>query len=370
MAKKKKKKGTSLYKNVITTLSVCSVLVLWTSAASAYINPAHFRFLSIFGLAFPILLAATILMFLICLLTAWRRSWIPFLGIAACFFSIRAYFPINLPSPAPKKSYKIITYNTMGFASFKDGPESEESKALLNYVIDNNPDFFCFQEGGTNPPSYLEDGVFKKTKKIMPYHDTQTIGASLIGCCSKYPIIKKELLCENDMNGATAFYIQLGEKDTLRLVNCHLKSMGLTHDERERYHEIVKHPEDNSNKVEEHSRLLISKISKATVIRAAQADSVAAFIERNKGKNIIVCGDFNDTPISYTRQRIYDTGLTDVFSTTGNGLGRSFNKDGIIVRIDHMFCSKHWKPYGFHVDKSILSSDHYPLVGFLERVKS
>ena len=366
---KKKKKVTSFYKKFITVLSLCSVLMLWLSAASAYINPGHFRFLSVLGLAFPILLACVLLMFMLCLLTAWKRAWIPLIGMAVCFSSIRTYFPINVPSPAPKSSYKFITYNTMGFASYANGPESEECQALVNFIIDNDPDFFCFQEGNTNPWSFLQDDFFKKAKKVMPYSDSQVIEANVLGCCSKFPILKKELLYKEGMNGVVVFHLLLGEKDTLRIINCHLQSMGLTEDERARYHDMVKHPE-NGEEMEEHSRLLVSKITKATVLRAAQADSVAAYIEQHRGDNIILCGDFNDTPISYTRQRISDTGLTDAFRTTGNGLGRSFNRDGIIVRIDHLFCSEQWKPYSFHVDKTIHSSDHYPLVGYLDRIKN
>ena len=368
MAKKKKKKVASFYKKLITTLSVLSVIGLWLSAGSAYINPGHFRFLSILGLAFPFLLCGVILMFILCLLTARKRVWIPLIGIAACFLSIRAYIPINLPSPAPKSSYKFITYNTMGFASYANGAQSEECKTLVNYVLDNKPDFFCFQEGHTNPLTFLKDEFFKKAKSIMPYSEAYHIDANVLGCCSRFPIVKTELLCKQGMNGVVVFHVLLGEKDTLRIVNCHLQSMGLTEDERARYHDMVKHPENNEG-MEDHSRLLVSKITRATVKRAAQADTVATYIEQNKGKSIIVCGDFNDTPISYARQRIYNTGLTDAFGATGNGVGRSFNRDGIYVRIDPLFCSKDWKPYSFHVDQSIKSSDHCPLVGYIDRIR-
>ena len=370
MPKTKKKKKTSFYKNFITVISIGTVLLLWLTAGSAYINPEKFRFLSVFGLAFPILLLCTTILLLLCLLTAWKRAWIPLTGIVACSFSIRTYWPINFPSPAPKDSYKFMTYNAMGFASFKKGAQSEECQKLLNHVVDSDPDFFCFQEGMPNPTSFLHDGLFQKLGKSMPYHDYQIIDANILGCCSKFPIVKKELLCKSLMNGVAVFYLKLNEKDTLRIINCHLQSMGLTEDERVRYHDIVKHPEDNGKNMEDHSRLLISKISKASVVRATQADSVAKYIEKNKGKNIILCGDFNDTPISYTYQRISNSGLSDAYRDTGNGMGRSFNRDGIVVRIDHLFYSDHWKPFSCHVDKSITESDHYPLVCYFQRLKS
>ena len=60
---------------------------------------------------------------------------------------------------------------------------------------------------------------------------------------------------------------------------------------------MIKSPE--KDKVEHGARLLISKLAEATAIRARQANAIAHVIDslNNKGRSIIVCGDFNDTPI-------------------------------------------------------------------------
>ena len=84
---------------------------------------------------------------------------------------------------------------------------------------------------------------------------------------------------------------------------------------------------------------------------------------------IIVCGDFNDSPVSYTHHRIASCGLTDAFVAAGNGLGRSFNRDAIVVRIDNILHSKHWKAYRCEVDDSNKDSDHYPIACYLKRLK-
>ena len=61
-------------------------------------------------------------------------------------------------------------------------------------------------------------------------------------------------------------------------------------------------------------------------------------------------------------------GLTDAYVATGQGVGRSFNRDAIFVRIDNMFCSPDLRPYGACVDKSIVVSDHYPLYCNFKRI--
>lgn len=130
---------------------------------------------------------------------------------------------------------------------------------------------------------------------------------------------------------------------------------------------MVRTPEESD--VESSSRLLVSKISTASVTRAVQADIVADYLKLHEKLPVILCGDFNDTPISYTRRRILSQGLTDAYETTGNGFGRTFNRDAICVRIDHMMCSRHFKPYACQVDCSINASDHYPIVASFERQK-
>lgn len=356
----------SLLKDGVTIFSWVAALMLGLSAVSVYINPNYFRFISILGLAFPFFVGGVLCALVACLLFARRKCWIPLGALLACFGSIRSYCPVNIPSAHPKDSYKIITYNTLGFAS--TASDTVKENGILDYVARENPDFFCFQEGTCSPVKLLGEKVLPTLHRNMPYSDTVKLADNTLGCTSKYPILKKEKLCQQGANGSAVFYLLLAPKDTLRLINCHLQSMGLSQDERTQYHDMVRKLNDND--AEKHSRLLISKISKASVLRADQADSVAAYIERNKGKNIIVCGDFNDTPISYAHQRIRRAGMTDAYAATANGIGRSFNRDAIYVRIDHLLCSGQWKPFSCRIDNSIASSDHYPLVGYLKRVKA
>ena len=55
---------------------------------------------------------------------------------------------------------------------------------------------------------------------------------------------------------------------------------------------------------------------------------------------------------------------------SGNGLGRTFNKNAMIVRIDHVLCSDRFKAYGFEVDSSVGISDHNPVLGWIKRVEN
>lgn len=349
------------HKRLITGAAWFSVVMLWLCAASVYVSPRHFRLLGVVGMAFPFLLSGVLLMFILSLLFAPRRSWIPLAGLAGCFFSVRAYFPLNLPSEPPEGALKVLSYNVKNFG---DGTEDTDGQNVVaDYVEMAAPDIFCFQEGAMLKDKF-DTTVRRPLKKILPYFDSINVTTNIIGCLSRFPIVGKEEICRHGTNGAVAFKLLPAPGDTLIVVNCHLESMHLSMEDRKKYHQLVKQPEEGD--VEGNSRLLVSKISRASVDRSLQADAVADYLERRRGQSVILCGDFNDTPISYTRRRIA-SGLTDAFQATGNGLGRSFNRDAIIVRIDYLMCSDDWRPYKCTVDRAAKASDHYPIYAWFAR---
>ena len=131
------------------------------------------------------------------------------------------------------------------------------------------------------------------------------------------------------------------------------------------YQQLVKDPENAP--VKTGIRQLVAKVTAGAYARALQADSVARYVAVHRNNySVVVCGDFNDTPISYSRHRMAE-GLTDAYEATGQGVGRSFNRDAIYVRIDNMMCSPDLRPYGARVDNSITASDHYPLYAHFQR---
>lgn len=350
------------YKRLVGGAAWFATGALCLCAASTLVSPAHCRFLGVVGLGFPFFLAGVLFMLALTLLLSQRHAWIPLIGLVACFSPIRTYCPVNFPTSPPDGSLKVLTYNTQNFGSAQRDQEGRNRAAA--YMASSGADIVCFQEGSTVPPSVFSDEVLPAVRDVLPYFDTVNIENNILGCFTRFPIVGKRILCRNQTNGAAVFCLLLAPGDTLRVVNCHLESMHLSLDDRQKYHHMVRSPEESD--VDGSSRLLVSKISRAAVERARQADLVADYVESQQGKSLLLCGDFNDSPISYTRRRIARR-LTDAFKATGNGVGRSFNRDAIYVRIDYIMCSKDWKPYGCRVDRSATASDHYPVFAYLKR---
>ncbi|MEG1581210.1 MAG: endonuclease/exonuclease/phosphatase family protein [Bacteroidaceae bacterium] len=343
--------------------NVATILLLWLCASSVYINPSISAIVGVMGLAFPAFFFANVCFLFLWLLFHWRTAWLPVVGFLCCIGSIRTYLPLNLPSPHPKRCIKVLSYNVMAFGAHPS--EKPIYSYAARYIKESDADIVCLQEGAA-----ISDEMRLNTLEELAcyrHQDTVNHSSNRLVLLSRYPILKTEHIhYESEENVSAAFWLKI-ENDTVIVINNHLESNRLTMSDREMYKNLVKDPESMS--IKQSSRFLASKIGQASKKRAYQADSVAAYIQRHKGYSMIVCGDFNDSPISYARYTICQ-GLTDTFLATGNGIGHSFNRDGIYVRIDHLFCTDDWEPYGAMVDTETDASDHYPISCYLQKKRT
>lgn len=349
---------------LLTFLAWLTVLIMWGCAATVYVSAATYgKYIAVVGLGFPFCVAAVLAVGMVCLLLKPRLVWIPVVGLVGCFGSVRDYFPVNLSSPPPKGTLKVMSYNTLALGNMRMSDDSVNYE-VVRYIIDQRPDIACLQE-----VSFRNDedrGRMTRSMRRYGYHfETIWVGENQLGVMARMPIADKRVVCHSKGNGFAAFSLVPRRGDTITVVCVHLESMHLSGEERSEYHELVKSP-TKADKV--HGKLtLVRKIATGGYERAMQADTLAQFVDRHKGSKLIVMGDFNDTPISYAHHQVCSR-LTDCFRATGNGIGRSFNRDAIYVRIDNIFCSSHFKPYAMRIDTSVSWSDHYPMVGYLKEL--
>lgn len=348
---------------ILLGINICMAVLLLICAYSSYINPVEHPVWSCAGLAFPAFLIANVLFFLFWLVVYRRYALLSLLTFFCCFGAIRTYMPVNLfGKEPPKDAIKILSYNTMAFEqghpNLKDNPNS-----VLEYLRNSNADIICLQE------YILSNRLTKKdvdyALRDYPYkHYYKLTGVNGVGCYSRYPILSAHPVdYESRTNGSVAYTINV-KGDTLLVVNNHLESNKLTEKDKAVYREMIKDPD--KAKVSEGSRLLIGKLAEASTIRASQADSIAKLVAGFKGGGVIVCGDFNDSPLSYAH-RVIGKELNDAFVQSGNGFGISYNQNHFYFRIDHILLSKNLESYQCTVDKTIKSSDHYPIWCFVAK---
>ena len=351
----------TLLSRLIAALCSVAVVLLWGCVAATYFSPERWPWTGVLTLGFPFFVAAVLLTGLLVLLFARRFWYIPLVGLAACGASLRTYYPVNFHRDIPEGALKVLSYNTHGFGS--RATDDEGRNLVAEYIRTSGADIVCTQENSFGPGSAFDSLMNAICVPPMRW-DTVYVNGNTYGLFTHFPVVSKRKIFDEGYNGVVEFRLLLAPKDTLIVLNCHLQSMMLSQEDRDSYHDLVKDPTENT---EATSRRLFSKISQAASIRAEQVEILANYLASLRGRNIILCGDFNDTPVSYTHRRIVSCGLNDAFTRSGNGLGRSFNRDAIVVRIDNILHSDHWKPYGATVDNSIDASDHYPIFTYLVR---
>jgi len=115
---------------------------------------------------------------------------------------------------------------------------------------------------------------------------------------------------------------------------------------------------ETANPYSSNTKVILGKLRRAFKSRAKQANIVAAFI-RESPYPVIVCGDFNDTPLSYVYKTV-SAGLNDSFLEIGQGTGVSYAGGIPFLRIDYILHSKSLEAFRFNIH-NVNYSDHYPI---------
>lgn len=347
---------------IVLLLNMLAAIGLWLCCISTWVEPASWPNFSIIGLAFPAFLLADLCFLLVWPFINWRRTWIPLATIAPCMSYVLDYFPVSANHELPDGCVKIITWNAAGFG-FHYEDQQEGKRLTIEYLKKSEADIICLQES-----SIWEEEIREYTDYLdsIGFQRDRYMGNYLF---TRYPILESDTLCydthtENGIRGnGSKWYKLLIDGDTVLLVNNHLESNCLRKEIKEKYVENLDQPK--YEQLKESGRSIGSLLRKSTILRGQQADSLVLLTKRFEGLPMIMCGDMNDTPISYTYQRLKSV-LKSAFRESGNGVGVSFNERGFWVRIDHLFVSKEWKTFNTYIDNSIRTSDHYPLVSWLK----
>jgi len=171
---------------------------------------------------------------------------------------------------------------------------------------------------------------------------------------TSYPIVNMfEIRFESSGNMAIYTDVLIGN-DTIRVFNVHLQSYGIDPD---RY-SIVDTPGLDEKKDIKEVKDMAGKLKRAFQMRATQVWKIRNQID-NSPYPVIICGDFNDTPMSYAYQTLRKN-LKDAFITSGKGVGRTYVGKLPSFRIDNIFYSNNFQSYNFKT-YDFKMSDHLPI---------
>ena len=343
---------------ILVGANVVPALLMLLVGYSDRLHPTEHPLLASAGLVFPAFLLVNFCFMVFFAFVKRRYVLVSFIGFVLAYEPVTTYWPVNIPdNPAPG-SIKVMSFNVLNFCNA--GAPSNEPNPILDYILNSDADIVCLQEGVMKPD------IVERVLPVYHYVDSARGGpnSDCLLLFSKYPILKKEHIKYESKGNLSAAFKLLIDKDTVTVVNNHFETSGLSKEDRAGFKEMVK-GEAHTRQMKSESKRLIVKLGEAAKKRAPQADAVVKYIQHAKG-SVILCGDFNDSPISYTHY-ILAKQLTDCYRATANGPGISYHHNAIFVRIDNIMCSDDWTPYSCTVDRSIGYSDHYPIYCWLKK---
>jgi len=339
-------------------LGLFSALLL-TSLGAPYFHPKTIPFLPFIGLLFPIW---TLLTLILTLGLYFKKNrfyyWGIFMLLVCSSFLIKIVGLTFFEFSSPKSPIKLMSYNVRLFGLYDDSTTETRDK-IFQFIRTENPDIAFFQEyyRQDKPTKFVTYDSISAILKSKDYHERsahnnkghRNFGVSIF---SRFPMIARgDVMFESqglmDFNFCI-FADIVANHDTFRVYNVHLQSIRLSE------------PGNKSVQPGFFSNLRIGmrKMRIAYEKRADQARKVLEHMESSPYP-VILCGDFNDTPISYTYEQ-FNKSLSDAFLASSWGLGSTYIGKIPAGRIDYIFHSESISSYKFKVH-NVSYSDHRPI---------
>jgi endonuclease/exonuclease/phosphatase family metal-dependent hydrolase len=325
------------------------------------INPEDFAAPAFFGLAYPYILLINIIIIVIWAVNLRYEALISVIIIAFGLNHLSNYIRFSRPSNKIQGTFKVMSYNLRLFNYFETPRKSDSEKKILAYIKTIQPEIICFQELFINGNAIEKDEEIRKFLGGNYYSHTKLLGRRKnqyygIATYSRFPIIRKGEIRHPGSSSLSIYSDIVIEKDTFRIFNNHLQSFRLQRMERSLIEELAS-SEDNQA-MDEIKTISIS-LKQGFIRRALQAQLVKNFVNRSPYP-VIVLGDFNDTPVSYSYRKIRK-GLNDSFVKSGYGAGFTYQGNYPPNRIDYILYDNKLISTRFDILK-VKYSDHYPIL--------
>jgi endonuclease/exonuclease/phosphatase family metal-dependent hydrolase len=347
-------------------LQVLVILAGLFGILAYFISPENTTIPAYFGIFFPFITLANLI-----LLGAWflvdkKLALIPLAAFLVSFPFFKRTFTFSFGKKA-EDSFKVISFNVKNFDLYNWSGKATTRAEIIKLVREEAPDIACFQEfhdadkeGKRNFDAITEAlapcySVFATTYD----RNGSRFGVALL---SKFEILQWSPITLVASKNNTALWADLNlPRDTVRVFNVHLQSINLEYDD----YDYLEAP--NENQDPSSTRRILSKLNKGLATRALQAEQLADSISKSPHP-VLVCGDFNDGPMSYTYQTIRGP-LQDAFVKKGIGFGRTYSELKLpILRIDFILAGDEFKINQFRTLDGNLS-DHHPIVSHLSLKK-
>lgn len=346
---------------LLALLAFVGLVAMVLSVGNAFINPKHFIWTTMFGLGFWPIFVFNVVVFLLLLLMWSRWAWVSVIALLVALPGFMKSFSFGRKVEAD--SYiRVMSYNVHLFYHV-DGKTDKEQFAyqIINKVREQNPDILCCQEFDgfkrkTSRNKCIEEFAEGIALPYVYYNRKNNYGGNVI--FSKYPIAK---VSEDTGFGQENLYgvmveVDAGEKGRFYVANVHMLSFSLTDDEID----VLTNVKDRKSELDTVGKSVFHKLSYAFQKRSDQLVRMLDGMPKVDAP-IIVCGDFNEPPLSYNYRQMQKAGFTDTFTKVGRGIKPTYAGELPLLRIDYIWANDKVTPLKFKRER-YKASDHYPVL--------
>lgn len=273
----------------------------------------------------------------------WANIIILLIGIG----NVSNYLGTSPDNSTSDKNIKVLSYNVRLFNKYNWLPEANIQDKITNLLKTENADILCIQEFYSKQKTHHLNYPYRNIS--LQHESTQ----GHMAIYSKHIQIRKETVSikERKMNNTCIYSDMIIRGDTIRVYNVHLASYWFTNSDYSFIH--------NPNKEEFKKGILgiIKRMKRSYEKRAEEVDIIIQHMS-NSPFPLIVCGDFNDTPLSYAYNTI-KANLKDAFSISAKGIGASYVNIPAL-RIDYILHDPIFNSTNYQVYDQVFS-DHYAI---------
>lgn len=344
----------SLIFPVPTILLLIAMLGAW---GCRFVAPSVFMPIAYLGLGFPLILIIYIIWIVVLLIFGAWRQLLLLLPTVICIPIMWDTFPVNISKKtvvdARAKTFSLLTYNVGAFLYRKDA-----ASGIARLIEKEDFDVVCLQE-------YIvfrakENEYFSKLLLHYPYStvgDMSVDSHNRVVTLSKHKIVKSGVASKGKGNNKAIYSDIVIGKDTIRVVNVHLASNHISHIDKQEIDSISHGLK--VEKVKDKIHTLDKKVTNNYVIREQMAKDIDSVTAHSKLK-VVLCGDFNDVPVSYTYNKVKGEKFSDANEDLGWGYNYTFREAPFYFCIDHILYQTDGFDCMSYERIKVPYSDHYP----------
>ena len=347
---------------IIIVLNVFAVVALLLAYLCGFVSPKTIWWIGFFGLIYQYLVVINLCFVVYWLCTSKKfYSIISLLTILVGWSMLGRHVQIfgkQIADDELSESIKVISYNVQGFLQRDNRQPNGEMLNIFDFFREIDADIICIQEFVADHQRNTDANSLARYFASTQYsHIVLPGGYFGIATFSKYPIIQRGTVYAKKDANACIFSDIIVNNDTIRVYNIHLKSVGFNDDEKHLLHNVVKTEYDKTD-----VQLAISilrNLKNSAREREKQVEILLSHIAQSPHP-VIICGDFNDTPASFTYREVRGN-RKDAFVEAGTGRSITYKIGKLAsLRIDHIMYCDHFKAYNYKSPRVFLS-DHFPV---------